>query len=90
MELYYKIKSKRTGLFNIGTTYDQWSTEGKIFKTKKLLQSFIKRSMKDSYMRKTTDDWEIIEFEVRWSGTLQLHEMFDRDQFFALMVTKFD
>lgn len=90
MELYYKIKSKRTGLFNIGTEYNQWSKEGKIFKTKKLLQSFIKRSMKDSYMRKTTDDWEVNAFEVRWSSTYQLHEMLDKDQFFALMTLKLD
>lgn len=84
-EIHYKIRHKTTGLYSKGTCYNEWNTTGKTWNTLGKLRSFLTRTFNNDYLRQFVPDYEVIELEVRHTGTKQVHEMIDPKKLIGLL-----
>lgn len=74
--IYYKIRSKNTGLFLKGTpTYHSYDKSGRLFQTLGKTRTFITTVLKRPDSGKIMDSWEIIEYKVQEHAVKQVHEI---------------
>lgn len=73
MEIFYRIRSKTTGLYKIGTPgYRGWSKSGRKFPTKGSLRQFITLSIKKNTVM---TDWIIEESQLVPIGDKEVSEI---------------
>jgi len=87
--LYYKIRNKwNPELFRKAD--GTWNKSGKVYDTLGKLRAVITQHL-NSYSerhREKTQDWEIVEYEVRVKEVKQLHEVMDPNKIVQLLSKK--
>lgn len=85
--IYYKVRSKKTGLFSKGAG-GVWDKTGKVWVTLGKLRSFITVQMNRYSGRPDFNDWEIVEFEVLEKEVKAVHEVVDPKKIIELLKQK--
>lgn len=84
--IYYKIRSKKNPeLFRKAD--GSWNGSGKVYDTLGKLRATITNNLNSysEYSRRSTEDWEIVEFEVVVKEVKQLHEIIKPERLVDLL-----
>ena len=84
--IYYKIRSKKNPeLFRKAD--GTWNGSGKVYDTLGKLRATITNNLNSysEYSRRSTEDWEIVEFEVVVKEVKQLHEIIKPERLVDLL-----